>query len=112
VRIEGTVEKLPLDVADEYWKSRPLASRIGAKVAQQGSVIPSREFLDEKRKELEKLAAERGEDAITRPETWGGYVLKPTHFEFWQGQPNRLHDRIIYEKSADGKAWTTKRLSP
>lgn len=42
----------------------------------------------------------------------GGYVLKPTHFEFWQGQPNRLHDRIIYEKSADGKAWTTKRLSP
>jgi len=110
VRIEGVIEKLPPEMADEYWKERPLNSRIGSKASHQSTVIESRAVLEAEKQRLELLAAEQGEDAITRPPEWAGFILKPSYFEFWQGQSNRLHDRIIYEQ-VDG-SWTKKRLSP
>ncbi|KAE9552596.1 hypothetical protein FO519_004213 [Halicephalobus sp. NKZ332] len=110
VRIEGVIEKLPLEMADEYWKERPLHSRIGSKASHQSTVIESRAVLEDEKHRLEELAAEKGEEAITRPPEWAGFTLKPSYFEFWQGQSNRLHDRIIYEE-VDGH-WTKKRLSP
>lgn len=125
VRIEGVIEKLPPEMADEYWKERPLNSRIGSKASHQSTVIESRAVLEAEKHRLEQLAAEQGEDAITRPPEWlvfivcyfysfhfsrAGFILKPSYFEFWQGQSNRLHDRIIYEH-VEG-SWTKKRLSP
>jgi len=112
------VEVLEEQVAEDYWAKRPLASRIGAKLSHQSSVIPSRQYLEEKRVHLEKLAAENGEKTITKPESWLGYILKPNYFEFWQGQTNRVHDRLVYEKdqvednSGDDVFWTLKRLAP
>jgi len=111
VRIDGVVVNEETSVADEYWKSRPIGSRIGSKISQQSAVIPSREYLEEKQKQLEKLVEEQGESVVSRPETWLGYTLKPTKFEFWQGQSNRIHDRLVYEKSAEG-VWSMRRLSP
>uniref|UniRef100_A0AC35TFN5 Pyridoxal 5'-phosphate synthase n=1 Tax=Rhabditophanes sp. KR3021 TaxID=114890 RepID=A0AC35TFN5_9BILA len=111
VRIEGSVVELALCVADEYWNSRPLASRIGSKSSDQGSTIPNRDVLECRKKELEKVAELEGGNAITRPSTWIGYRLVPHNFEFWQGQSNRLHDRLIFDGSKDG-IWSMKRLSP
>ncbi|CAI4232421.1 unnamed protein product [Auanema sp. JU1783] len=117
VRIEGEIRELPVSDADEYWNSRPLASRIGSKSSVQGAVVPNREFLLEKKKELEELAEKEGESAITRPETWCGFKLIPRYFEFWQGQSNRLHDRIIFSLEKDKgeeveNNWFMYRLSP
>ncbi|EJD73713.1 hypothetical protein LOAG_18874 [Loa loa] len=69
-------------------------------------------YLEDKKVELEKLVAEKGEEAITRPEDWGGYRLRPHYFEFWQGQTDRIHDRIVFEKGVDETEWLIKRLSP
>ncbi|CAD6185857.1 unnamed protein product [Caenorhabditis auriculariae] len=110
IRIEGEVEKLPMEAAVAYWNSRPLASRIGSKASKQSTTIPDRQFLEDRKAELEKLAAEQGEEAISKPESWGGFILIPRYFEFWQGQSDRLHDRIVFEKDSD--VWTLKRISP
>ncbi|PIO63931.1 pyridoxamine 5'-phosphate oxidase [Teladorsagia circumcincta] len=110
VRVEGKVSKLPQEAAVDYWKSRPLASRIGSKSSEQSSVVPNREFLVNKRKALEELADKEGEASITKPESWGGYLLSPDYFEFWQGQSDRLHDRLEFRKN--GEDWTMRRLSP
>uniref|UniRef100_A0A7E4ZSL8 pyridoxal 5'-phosphate synthase n=1 Tax=Panagrellus redivivus TaxID=6233 RepID=A0A7E4ZSL8_PANRE len=114
VRIEGVIEKLPTSAADEYWASRPIHSRIGSKASAQGTVVPSREVLEAEKARLEKVAATEGEKAITRPPSWIGFILKPTYYEFWQGQSNRLHDRIIYNLVIDGekKTWVRHRLAP
>ncbi|KAI1705122.1 pyridoxamine 5'-phosphate oxidase domain-containing protein [Ditylenchus destructor] len=114
IRIEGEVEVLDEKAADEYWKKRPLPSRIGSKLSHQSAVIPSRKYLEERRMNLEKLAAKDGEDAITRPESWLGYILKPNYFEFWQGQTNRVHDRLIYQIDEENEEsrWTLNRLAP
>uniref|UniRef100_A0A8R1U2B5 pyridoxal 5'-phosphate synthase n=1 Tax=Onchocerca volvulus TaxID=6282 RepID=A0A8R1U2B5_ONCVO len=114
IRIEGKIEKLPIEAAENYWYHRPLKSRIGSKLSEQSQVIPNRQYLEDKKKEFEKLVAEKGERTITRPQDWGGYRLRPNYFEFWQGQSDRIHDRISFEKSADGSAgeWLIKRLSP
>ena len=115
VRIEGVVEVLDEKLAEDYWQKRPLGSRIGSKLSAQSSIIPNREHLDEQKKQLEKLVAEKGPEAITKPKTWLGFILKPAYFEFWQGQTNRLHDRLIYEKQAsngDTGKWVLKRLAP
>uniref|UniRef100_A0A0N4ZEI4 pyridoxal 5'-phosphate synthase n=1 Tax=Parastrongyloides trichosuri TaxID=131310 RepID=A0A0N4ZEI4_PARTI len=111
IRVEGKVVELSEKNADDYWYSRPLASRIGSKASEQGKVIESRDILENKKIELEKLAEKEGEKAITRPSTWIGYKLIPDSFEFWQGQSNRLHDRIQFTLS-DKKLWDMKRLSP
>lgn len=104
VRIEGVIEKIPEEMSIEYFKNRPLESQIGAVVSNQSEIIANREVLEEKFKELSKLKS------IDKPNNWGGYILKPKYFEFWQGRANRLHDRIIYIQ--DNNAWNIKRLAP
>ncbi|MCF8166279.1 MAG: pyridoxamine 5'-phosphate oxidase [Rhodoferax sp.] len=106
VRIKGIVERVSPAESDEYFHSRPAASRIGAWASPQSSEIPNREFLEEAEK---RFAADFG-DKPPRPEHWGGYRLQPTEIEFWQGRPSRLHDRIHYQ--LDGAQWRITRLAP
>ena len=107
VRIEGRVERVSDAESDEYYRSRPLGSRIGAWVSQQSSVLASREPLE---KAWVEQQARLGEDP-PRPSNWGGYRLVPDRWEFWQGRPSRLHDRIEYRLQADGR-WLIQRLAP
>ncbi|XP_053553549.1 pyridoxine-5'-phosphate oxidase [Bombina bombina] len=95
VRIEGTVEHLSDQESDNYFQSRPKSSQIGAVVSKQSSVIPNREYLRKKNAELE---AEYKDKEVTRPSAWGGYIVRPSVMEFWQGQTNRLHDRIVFRR--------------
>jgi len=106
VRIKGTVERVSPAESDEYFHSRPAASRIGAWASPQSAEIPNREFLEEAEK---RFAADFGAKP-PRPEHWGGYRLHPTEIEFWQGRPSRLHDRIHYQ--LDGTHWRIARLAP
>lgn len=107
VRIEGRVERVAEAESDEYYRSRPLGSRIGAWASPQSSVLPSREQLEQAWAEQQ---ARLGEDP-SRPAHWGGYRLVPDRWEFWQGRPSRLHDRIEYRLQADGR-WLIQRLAP
>ncbi|XP_038610755.1 pyridoxine-5'-phosphate oxidase [Tachyglossus aculeatus] len=95
VRVEGQVRRLPDEEAERYFRSRPKSSQIGAVVSHQSSVIPDREYLRRKNVELEALYQER---EVPKPDYWGGYVLNPEVVEFWQGQTNRLHDRIVFRR--------------
>ena len=106
--IKADLEKLAENLSDGYFHSRPKGSQLGAVVSPQSQVIPNREFLEEKLKDLEK---EFESSEIPRPEGWGGYLAKPYEIEFWQGRPNRLHDRIIYELQEDFD-WKISRLAP
>ena len=106
VRIKGVVERVSPAESDEYFQSRPAASRIGAWASPQSAEIPNREFLEEAEK---RFAADFG-DKPPRPDHWGGYRLRPTEIEFWQGRPSRLHDRIHYQ--LDGAQWRITRLAP
>jgi len=106
IRIQGVVERVSTAESDEYFHSRPSASRIGAWASPQSLAIPNREFLEEAEKQFK---AEFG-DKPPRPEHWGGYRLRPTEMEFWQGRPSRLHDRIHYK--LDGSTWQINRLAP
>ena len=106
VRIQGLVERVSAAESDEYFHSRPSASRIGAWASPQSLAIPNREFLEEAEK---RFKAEFG-DAPPRPEHWGCYSLLPTEIEFWQGRPSRLHDRIHYK--LEGSTWQVNRLAP
>lgn len=108
VRISGLVSLAPATVSDEYFKSRPEGSRIGAWASPQSETIESREWLEEKEKEYREEWAGR---AIERPEYWGGYTVKPINIEFWQGRPSRLHDRFRYSLQTSG-SWTIERLAP
>lgn len=108
VRITGLVEKLDGKMSDDYFNSRPEESRIGAITSPQSQVIKSREWLDETfKKNKEKYKGKK----IKRPLHWGGYLVKPVIFEFWQGRPNRLHDRLQYTLQDDG-SWKIERLAP
>jgi len=107
VKIEGLVHKAAPEISDSYFRSRPHESQISAVISRQSTELPDREALEELW-ELEK--AKWLNKKIDRPEYWGGYLIKPTRIEFWQGRPHRLHDRICYQKSIDG--WKIKRLSP
>lgn len=108
VRINGHIEKVSVAESDEYFYSRPEGSRVGAHVSPQSRVIPNREWLDSREKELNEQFAGK---TVSRPEHWGGYRLKPVSIEFWQGRPNRLHDRLLYTLALDGN-WTIERLAP
>lgn len=107
VRIVGLVSKTEASISDEYFKSRPLNSRVGAWASPQSQQIPDRKWLENMETEIK---SKLGVEELQRPEFWGGYELKPHEIEFWQGRPSRLHDRILYQKSED--VWTKKRLAP
>ena len=107
VRIEGRVEKVSEEQSDAYYRSRPLASRIGAWASDQSTEIPRREFLRERENEFRQKLG----DDPPRPAHWGGFRVVPDSFEFWQGRPSRLHDRLVYQPDEDG-GWHIVRLSP
>jgi pyridoxamine 5'-phosphate oxidase len=107
VRIEGLVEKVSEKESDEYFNSRPEGSRIGAWASPQSTVINAREVIE---KNAENYLKQFLQKQITRPPHWGGYIVKPTAIEFWQGRSNRLHDRLRYTKTNDG--WKIERLAP
>lgn len=108
VIIKGIAEKQSEAYSDGYFHSRPKGSQLGAVVSPQSEVIPNREFLDTKLKELEEKFANT---EVNRPPNWGGILVKPVSIEFWQGRPNRLHDRIKYTLNPDGD-WFIERLAP
>ncbi|MGB0733521.1 MAG: pyridoxamine 5'-phosphate oxidase [Pontibacterium sp.] len=108
IRIQGTVEKLTYEKACEYFHSRPEGSRFSAAASLQSAPINSRLDLEKK---VANLRSQYPEGDVPCPEAWGGYILKPTHFEFWQGRESRLHDRFTYDKQGDG-TWTVTRLQP
>lgn len=108
VRIEGRVERVSLAESDTYFASRPEGSRLGAWASRQSQVIAGRETLERR---LRALEAEYAEQGIPRPPYWGGYCVIPATLEFWQGRPNRLHDRLRYRRLDDG-SWVIERLSP
>jgi pyridoxamine 5'-phosphate oxidase len=108
VRISGLVSLTTEKASDDYFSSRPEGSRIGALASPQSEVIESREWLEENESRLKK---ELSGKTIPRPPHWGGYLVKPTRMEFWQGRPSRLHDRILYTLQSNGH-WTIERLAP
>ena len=108
IRIEGRVEKCSEEESDAYFRSRPLGSRLSASLSHQSEVINSREVLEHR---LQELMVENANGDVPRPPYWGGYRLSPTSIEFWQGRPNRLHDRLRYRLLHDGR-WLLERLSP
>ena len=106
VHIGGSAHPVSVSESDAYFASRPVDAQIGALASPQSSVIPSRRWLEDR---VEALRASTGHP-IRRPDTWGGYRVRPSSFEFWQGRPNRLHDRISFEPGAAG--WSKVRLAP
>jgi len=107
VRVEGDVEQVAEADADAYFARRPRASRLSAMASPQSAVIADRAFLEAR---VEALAREHPGDDLPRPLRWGGYRVVPRALEFWQGRPSRLHDRLRYERAADG--WSLARLAP
>jgi pyridoxamine 5'-phosphate oxidase len=107
VRIEGTVEKLPRDVSEAYFATRPRLSQIGAWTSQQSKEIPHLEALQMKQKEIEKKFEGK---TIPCPPFWGGFVVQPEEIEFWIGRAGRLHERYVYKKLLEG--WSTFMRSP
>ena len=107
IRIEGEVQKQTSEESDLYFNTRPRESKIGAWTSSQSKVISDREVLN---KEFEINSNKYPTDMIPRPVFWGGYVVKPLNIEFWQGRPNRLHDRILYTK--ENNNWKIDRLAP
>lgn len=108
VIIKGIAKKVANSVSDDYFKSRPRGSQFGALVSKQSAVIENRNVLESKLKALE---AEFESIEIQRPQFWGGFIIEPVEIEFWQGRPNRLHDRIHYKLNNDF-SWSKNRLSP
>ncbi|XP_077978642.1 pyridoxine/pyridoxamine 5'-phosphate oxidase-like [Glandiceps talaboti] len=123
ITIEGSVEKLSDEVSTEYFHSRPRDSQIGTCVSHQSTVVESRDILTQRYTELKERYADPN-TIIPKPDYWGGFLLKPKTMEFWQGQTNRLHDRIVFRQPTDGEVideklthtgddgWVYERMSP
>jgi len=108
IRISGLVVPVSEQESDEYFSSRPEGSRIGAWASPQSEVINDRAWLEQNE---QKVREELADGKISRPAHWGGYRIRPTRIEFWQGRPNRLHDRILYSLQRNG-SWKIERLAP
>ena len=108
VRINGTVQKTSRDESDAYFHSRPVESQIGASVSRQSRPLTDRSDLESR---FAEFAARHVGAIVPLPDSWGGYRVIPDAFEFWQGRPSRLHDRLLYTKQADG-SWSRTRLEP
>ena len=109
VRVRGSVTRLDPAESDDYFASRPRESQLGAWASPQSQIIADRAELDDRLGEVSQRLA--GID-VPRPPHWGGWLLTPTAFEFWQGRPSRLHDRLVYRRNADGDSWSIVRLAP
>jgi pyridoxamine 5'-phosphate oxidase len=107
VRVEGQVEKTPPGVSDRIFAARPRGARLGAWASAQSTPIDDREVLERAHAD----AADRFPETVPRPEHWGAYLLRPERIEFWQGDPNRLHDRQLFSR-ADNGSWRMQRLAP
>jgi pyridoxamine 5'-phosphate oxidase len=107
IRVEGRVERVSAQEADAYFESRPRGNQLSAAASPQSQVIPNREFLETRVKEVDARYPQR----VLRPPHWGGYRVVPDVFEFWQGRENRLHDRLRYTRTKDN-AWKIERLAP
>lgn len=107
VRVEGIIEKASDEASTTYFNMRPRGSQIGAWASPQSKVIPNRAYLDKK---IDEVTKQFEGINISKPVHWGGYIIRPTYFEFWQGRKSRLHDRIQY--SLDEKGWKIERLAP
>ncbi len=109
VRIEGTIEKVAESISKAYFDVRPYASRIGAMSSPQSQIVPDRKFLEDAEKKFRADFPETG--SVPKPAVWGGYLLKPTVIEFWQGRRSRLHDRLVFILQNDN-SWKIERLAP
>jgi len=125
VRIEGCVEKVSAQVSDEYFHKRPVDSQIGASLCTQSAVIPDQKVLTDKYAELQETYTKPGQSLeVPKPESWGGFLVKPSVIEFWQGQTNRVHDRLRFRRPANNEVinpklthqglagWVFERLAP
>jgi pyridoxamine 5'-phosphate oxidase len=108
IRIEGIASRITKNRSDEYFKSRPRSSQVGAWSSPQSTVISDRALLEKRQEEMEKRF--ESQDPLPRPHQWGGYEIDPLLLEFWQGRPSRMHDRILYVKNDNG--WEIRRLAP
>ena len=113
VRVAGVAHRLPTEESDAYFASRPRPAQLGAWSSPQSRVIPDRDYL----RDRADAAEQRYPGEVPRPEHWGGYLVRPTQVEFWQGQPSRLHDRLRYTRRDEGtlddpNAWRVERLAP
>ncbi len=108
IRISGSVARTPREESEPYFHSRPVGSQLGAWVSRQSDVIDGRRILDAR---LAEMTERFGDKPIPLPPHWGGYRLTPDAIEFWQGRPNRLHDRFRYSRQSDG-SWLIDRLAP
>jgi pyridoxamine 5'-phosphate oxidase len=109
VRIEGIVSRLSTEESDAYWRSRPRGSQLAAAASEQSAPIDDRAKLLDR---VARLKSERGERDVPRPAGWGGYRVVPESIEFWEGRPDRLHERIRYFRAARGDPWRTEILQP
>lgn len=107
VRVEGRASKISPEESDAYFITRPVESRLGAWTSPQSQVIPGRDFLENREKEIESKFSGK---EIPRPDFWGGFIVVPKRIEFWQGRPGRLHDRLLYSK--ENGLWKIERLAP
>lgn len=107
VRIEGIAHRTSEELADRYFISRPEGSRISSWISPQSRSVPSRDFLEKK---YQEFSNQKNIQNTGRPPYWGGFAVKPRHFEFWQGRPDRLHDRICYQ--LENGSWRVFRLAP
>ncbi|CAD5234947.1 unnamed protein product [Bursaphelenchus xylophilus] len=111
VRLEGTLVEVKEEEAVHYWNSRPVHSKIGGFISNQSEVVESRKVLEDRKRILEEKVTVEGPEILVKPKTWTGYTLKPNYFEFWQGQSDRLHDRIRFRLGEDNQ-WIRDRLQP
>ena len=107
IRISGTASKLQKEKSDEYFNNRPLESKLGAIISDQSSIIPLDYDFSAK---IEEYKSNNTSSSIIRPENWGGFIIKVNLFEFWQGRPSRLHDRLCY--NLESGRWKISRKSP